>query len=127
MNESKWRQRLIPLLTIPHFDPEVFDWSVSDVSIERDAKAVAGALLYVITPRQVGRYTVAELMTAVYRENTRPVVLAFLEEPDMEFQEHEKKSDKAVCELIQAAGANATILSSLKEIADYLNQHEAFA
>lgn len=68
-NGSKWRDKLIKMLKIDYFNPEVDDWTEERYQKELRQREVCDYCLYVITPRMTGVYAIAE---AVDDSNKRP-------------------------------------------------------
>jgi len=124
-NNSKWRSDLIPLLEIDYFNPIVEDWSVGDMDREILERKVCDYLLYVITPRMLGSYSIAEV---VDDSNKRPdhTIFCILDSDSdprsgfaMSFDVPIKKSLDAVAKLVASNGAK--VFSNLKSVAEYLN------
>ena len=53
-NESTWRDKLIPKLTIDYFNPVVKDWKPEDQEKEIQERQTCDFLLYVITSQMTG-------------------------------------------------------------------------
>src|SRR5687768_12798989 len=68
-NGSNWRDQLKPLLTIEYFDPVVTDWNEEAQKREIEKRETCDLVLYVITPRMTGVYSIAE---AIDDSNKRP-------------------------------------------------------
>ena len=73
-NGSKWREELIPKLTIDYFDPVVEDWTPECQQEEIRQREICDIVLHVITPKMKGAYAIAE---AVDDSNKRPDRTAF--------------------------------------------------
>ena len=118
-NDSKWRNELIPMLTIDYFNPVVEDWTEACYNEELRQRAECDYVLYVITPKMAGFYSIAEV---VDDSNKRPekTIFAFFMGDNMEyFDKKQLKSLHAVKDLIEINGAISFL--SLDEIASYLN------
>ena len=128
-NDSDWRQRLIPMLTIDFFDPVVDDWNEECKQRELYERNICDYCLYVITPRMVGTYSIAE---AVDDSNKRPekTVFCVLQEDETEdnliftaiyksFTKAQANSLNEVGRLIERNGGK--YFTSLGEVAEYLN------
>lgn len=132
-NESTWRKELIPLLTIDFFDPVVDDWTEECKERERYERETCDYCLYVITPRMVGTYSIAE---AVDDSNKRPekTIFCVLENDNTEddrlafsaiyksFNNKQLYSLDEVGKLIQRNGGK--YFTSLREVAEYVNGGE---
>ena len=68
-NESIWRQNLIKMLKIDYFNPVVDDWNEEAYQRELFERNNCDFVLYVITPKMMGVYPIAE---AVDDSNKRP-------------------------------------------------------
>lgn len=119
-NGSTWRDKLIPLLKIDYFNPVVKDWTPECQRKEIDARKNSDYVLYVITPKMTGVYSIAE---AVDDSNKRPrkTIFCYLsEDEDIKFETHQIKALKATANLIKENGGN--VFTSLEEIANFVNQ-----
>lgn len=105
-NGSTWRNRLIPLLTkngLDYFNPVVEDWDASCIAREEEEKIKADYLLFVITPKMKGVYSIAEAVDAV--NNNQKVIFGVLSEDNgVFFDKKELKSLKATSEIIERRG-----------------------
>jgi len=118
-NGSRWREQLIPLLTLDYFNPVVEDWTPECQERELRERENADLVLYTITPQMTGVYAIAE---AVDDSNKRPqkTVLCILEQDgDKTFSAAQKKSLHAVAVMVVSNGGYAT--STLEDVAYYLN------
>ncbi len=119
-NGSDWRERLKPLLTVDYFDPVVSDWNEEAQRREIEKRKTCDLIVYVITPRMTGVYTVAE---AVDDSNKRPERTVFCVLPidsDLAFDEGQMKSLRAVADMIQRNGG--IVCADLAEVAAFVNQ-----
>ncbi len=123
-NNSDWRDKLIPLLNINFFNPVVKDWTPECQEQEIRERHTADIVLYVITPKMTGIYSIAEV---VDDSNKCPAktVFCFIEEDDNQvFTTHQKKSLVQVGKMVVANGGKATNykdFSGLSLLADLLN------
>ena len=119
-NGSTWRERLIPMLHINYFNPLVSDWSNEAAENEKKHRTEDDLILYVLTPKMEGVYSVAE---AVDDSNKRPdkvIVCAIDSEDEGEvFSHHQWKSIERTLFMIEENGA--TIAYSLNEVASIIN------
>ena len=60
-NNSTWRDELIPKLNIDYFNPVVADWTPECQDEEIKQRQECDICLYVITPKMVGTYSIAEV------------------------------------------------------------------
>ena len=124
-NESTWRDELIKMLKIDYFNPVVDDWTPECMAEEIRQRETCDFVLYVITPKMTGVYSIAE---AVDDSNKRPkkTVFCFLDTDTVAdgmgllyFTEGQKRSLIAVGKMIWNNGA--ATFDNLKHVADYLN------
>jgi hypothetical protein len=117
---STWREELIPQLNVDFFNPVVEDWTPECQAQEIQERETADFVLYVITPRLEGVYSIAEV---VDDSNKRPekTVFCVLADDDGEFSFNAKqiKSLNAVKAMVERNGG--TVLNSLTEVANFLN------
>ena len=59
-NESKWRENLIKLLKINFYNPIVSKWTEAAKAEEIKQKKKCDYVLFVITPRMTGVFSIAE-------------------------------------------------------------------
>jgi len=122
-NESVWRDKLIPMLTIDFFNPVVKDWTSECQEEEIKQRKKCDIVLYLITPRMTGVYSIAE---SVDDSNKRPekTVFAFLEQdPTLIglFDKHQIKSLTQVGNMVKENGGKWIKEGTLEAVAKYLN------
>lgn len=124
-NESKWRDDIIKMLKIDYFNPVVEDWTPECMAEEIRQRETCDYVLYVLTPRMTGVYSIAE---AVDDSNKRPskTVFCVLQEDTADdwngmlyFSEGQKRSLNAVGKMIKENGGHYA--RNLQEAAGYLN------
>jgi len=120
-NNSTWREELKPMLDIDYFDPVVKDWTPECMAEEIKQREECDFCLYVITPKMMGVYSIAEV---VDDSNKRPgkTIFCFLEREmwsDELFTPGQLKSLNQVGKMVVDNGG--TWLSELKDVARYLN------
>ncbi len=118
-NNSTWREDLIPQLKIGYFNPIVKDWTPACQERELTERENSEFVLYVITPKMTGVYSIAEV---VDDSNKRPdkTLFCFIQEDGGEvFETHQVKSLRAVGKIVKTNGGK--VFDSLSEIAHYLN------
>jgi len=127
-NGSEWRESLIPLLEIDYFNPIVENWTPSDHERELKEREECDFVLYTITPRMMGCYSIAEV---VDDSNKRPekTILCILnidydedEDEELEWPESQVQSLVYVAEIVDKNGGK--VFASLEEVADYLNSNK---
>ena len=118
-NESKWRNRIIPMLEVGFFNPVVADWTPDCMAEEIKQRETCAIVLYAITPKMTGTYSIAE---AVDDSNKRPEKTIFIRLRDdghARFDEGQWKSLGAVAQLIERNGGK--VFTDLKSAAIEIN------
>lgn len=116
-NNSTWRNKLIPLLNVPYFNPVVEDWTPEDQKNELREKGMCKIHLYIITKEMIGVFSIAE---AVASSMMRNKITIFQVMPEG-FDKSQLKSLEAVIDLIDVRGGVAFVDSSLHRTAAILN------
>lgn len=126
-DEWDWRKDLIPALKINYFDPFLRpwetdqDWDEKFQKIENREKKKADYTLYVITSDCRGFYSFCEV---IYDSFTKPygsVVICPIDYKNV----WDKKYSHSMNAFLKMAQSNGcVVLSTLKEVADYLNRSE---
>jgi len=118
-NDSKWRESLIPLLDCKYFNPVVKDWNEEAQKLEIEKRETCDYLLYVITPKMTGVYSVAE---SVYDACNRPEKTLFCvitNDDENEFTESQLNSLEMTKKMIANCGAR--VFDTLEHVAEFLN------
>lgn len=120
--ESTWRKRLIDKLddSVDYFDPVVDNWTPECMEEEIKQRKTCDYVLYVITPKMEGAYSIAEVIDD---SNKRPekTLFAFLKKDDgEEFSKAQNKSLDQVKEMVEENGGE--VFDSLEDIAKFLNK-----
>lgn len=124
-NESTWRDEIIPHLNMNIFDPRVDDWTPECMKEEISQRKECDYVLYVITPKMTGVYSIAEV---VDDSNKRPekTVFCYLEFDVndngelISFNDGQIKSLEQVSKLVENNGAK--VCKDLFEVVKYLNK-----
>ena len=120
-NESEWRDQLIPMLKIDYFSPVVDDWTPDCQAEEIEQRAKCDFLLYVITPRMTGVYSIAELIYDSCRNPTKTLFCIVPEDLGVtEFKEGQLASLMMVSKMVLQCGA--IVFDDLQSVANYLNE-----
>lgn len=121
-NGSQWREILIPKLIdakIDYFNPVVEDWTPECQEEEIRQRETCDYVLYTITPKMLGTYSIAEV---VDDSNKRPFKTLFLvlDEDDGEtWKEHEIKSLNAVKKLVSSN--KGAIFNDFGSVVNYIS------
>lgn len=132
-NESKWRDKLIPMLKVYYFNPVVDDWTEECYQEELRQRRTCGYCLYVITPRMTGVYSIAEVIDDSNKRPERTIFCLLDKDTNpakdissdwkiddyIYFDKGQLKSLDKVGAMVERNGG--IYLESLEEVADYLN------
>jgi hypothetical protein len=123
-NESSWRNKLIEMIQCQYFNPVVEDWTPACQENELIERVISDYVLYVITPRMTGVYSIAEV---VDDSNKRPskTLFCLLNEDvcnvgdRLVFTTAQYKSLQAVSSMVKTNGG--TVFYNLNDVAKFLN------
>ncbi len=119
VNGSRWRDYLMPRLDVDYFDPVVKEWTEEARKKELRERKKCDYLLYVLTPKMTGYYSIAEVTDDSYRRPDR-TIFCYLDNDDGEkFTVQQKKDLKFLSRKVIENGA--IYLSNLEDVAKYLN------
>lgn len=119
-NDSDWRDKIIPMLTIDYFNPVVPDWNQQSYIEELKQRKECDINLYVITPKMTGVYSIAEVVDDSNKRKHHSTVFVMLrKDGEQEFTFGQWKSLAAVEEMVKNNGAK--VCKSLKEAAEFCN------
>lgn len=117
--DSTWREELIALLSIDYFNPVVDDWNEEAYQRELYEREHCDYNLYVITPKLIGYYSIAEVVDDAMKKSERTIYCFFNEDGTSEFSPAEIISLDELGH--KSASYGAVWARSLQEIADFLN------
>jgi len=120
-NDSTWRDDLIPKLKIDYFNPVVDDWNEEAQQEEIKERKNSEYVLYVITPKMTGVYSIAEVVDDSNKRPEKTLFCVLNIDDKKEFTVGELKSLKAVAEMVEGNGGE--VFNNLDEIAKFLNTH----
>jgi len=118
-NNSNWRDKLIKKLKIDYFNPVVNDWNEEAQKEEIKQRKNCDYVLYVITPKMEGVYSIAEVIDDSNKRPEKTIFAYLLEDDSKEFSKHQVKSLDMVGKMVEENGGKW--FKSLEEISDYLN------
>ncbi|MFW6219665.1 MAG: nucleoside 2-deoxyribosyltransferase domain-containing protein [bacterium] len=122
-NGSKWREQFVDKISnmsIDYFNPVVDNWTEECQKEELRQREICDYLLYVITPKIKGVYSIAEV---VDDSNKKPkkTIFCFLEEDgDDVFDESQLKSLDAVGKMIERNGSK--YYKNIDDVINYLKE-----
>jgi len=119
-NNSTWRDQLIPMLKIDYFNPIVDDWTKEAQQEEIKQRKICDFVLYVITPKMKGVYSIAELIDDSNKCPEKTIFCFLYKDENDIFTESELKSLIQVGKIAKRNGA--TYCSSLIKVAEFLNK-----
>lgn len=118
-NDSQWREQLIPLLKCDYFNPVVKDWNEEAQKEEIEKRETCDYVLYVITPKMTGVYSIAEVVDDSNKRPEKTLFCIITNDDNNEFTEHQLKSLKMVKNLVRANLART--FETLEDVAGFLN------
>lgn len=123
-NGSKWRDLLIPLLNdnISFFNPVVPNWTPECQAAEIKAREESDYVLYVLTPKMTGFYSVCEVTEDSNKRPSKTLFCYLDSDGETTFNTHQKKSLEATAKLLIKNGA--TVFGDLSDVALWLNTRE---
>jgi hypothetical protein len=121
-NGSTWRDLLIPLLKIKYFNPVVENWTPDCMEEEIRQRVYCDFCLYVITPKMVGVYAIAEAVEDSIKIPWKTVFVVLNSDGNTVFTEAQLKSLNQVGKMIEQNGA--IYFRDLHSVAEYLNRPE---
>ena len=118
-NESTWRDRIIPMLTINYFNPVVDDWTEDCMEREIQERKTCNFCLYTITPKMIGVYSIAEVVDDSNKRPDRTVLVLLETDDSLVFNKSEWKSLLSVARMVKYNGGQ--VFYNLEEAVIYLN------
>jgi len=119
-NESQWREKLIiPNLTIDYFNPVVKMWTDEAQQEELKQREECDYVLYMITPKMTGVYSIAEGVDDSNKQPEKIVFCFITQDEDYYFDAAQIKSLEAVGKMI--VRNNGTWFKDIDSLIDYLN------
>ena len=118
-NESTWRDKLIKKLKIDYFNPIVDDWNEEAFQRELIEKEECDFLLFVITPKMTGVYSIAEVVDASNKVPYKTIFCYLTDDGYLTFDNGQIKSLNKVAEMVERNGGKW--FQSLESLAEYLN------
>ena len=118
-NKSDWRDTLIKKLKIEYFNPVVEDWNEKAQKEEIKQRKNCDYVLYVITPKMEGVYSIAEVVDDSNKRPDKTIFCYLLEDDGKEFGKHQIKSLDMVGEMVKENGGKW--FKSINEVSDFLN------
>jgi len=123
VNQSKWRNYVIPKLKVDYFNPVVDDWNEEAYLRELHERQTCDYCLYVITPKMHGYYSIAEVIDDSNKRPKKTLFCVLVRDGEDFFSEKQKKSLEAVGKMIEQNGGKwfRTLASAIA----FLNEKSA--
>jgi hypothetical protein len=118
-NKSDWRDILIKKIKIEYFNPVVSDWDDNAQKEEIKQRKNCDYVLYVITPKMEGVYSIAELIDDSNKRPEKTIFTYLLDDDGKEFNKHQIKSLDMVGNMVKENGGKW--FKNLEEISDFVN------
>lgn len=120
-NGSKWRdiaKRLLDEIGYTYFDPVVPKWDESSYKNELKEREKCDILLYCITPKMTGVYSVAEVVDDSNKRPKKTVLVVLQKDDSFEFSETQKRSLSKIGELVKDNGGQyfPTLLGACRNL-----------
>ena len=127
--ESTWREELIEKLDsskLSWFNPVVDDWTPECMENEIRERNICDLVLYTITPRMKGVYSIAEVVDDSNKQPSKTILCILKEDVDddgnkISFDKAQLKSMNQVARMVLSNGGRTFF--NLDELADYLNNY----
>ncbi len=119
VNDSKWRDRIMPKLKIEYFNPVVENWNQEAYEREIYEREHADYCLYVITPRMEGFYSLAEVVEDSHKKTEKTIYCYLEEDGDRKFSAYQIEALQNIGKKIEENGA--IWKKTLDEVVLYLN------
>lgn len=124
-NGSLWREDIIPMLEIDYFNPVVADWTEECMEREIRERRSCDFVLYVITPKMVGVYSIAEVVDDSNKSPCKTILVILREDCSVisplkcVFGDGQWRSLMAVKGMVGRNGGS--VFDTLTEAADCMN------
>lgn len=118
-NESNWRNRIITMLDVDYFNPVVEDWTPDCMKEELKQREECNIVLYVVTPKMTGVYSIAEVVDDSNKRPKRTIFVRLRDDDHERFTEGQWKSLGAVAQMVERNGGR--VFTDLKSAAIAIN------
>ncbi len=122
---SKWRDYMMPKLEIEYFNPVVDVWTEDAQREEIFEREHCEFCLYVISPKLIGWYSLAEVIDDSYKKSDKTIYCFLPTDEDAKFTEEQIKELQELGKIAQSNGA--IWKNSLNEVIDFLNSANVLA
>jgi hypothetical protein len=122
---SKWRHELIDKFngSVTFYNPviEGREWTLKDQEEENKQKKTCEYMLFVITPKMQGFYSIAEVVESSFKKPGKTIFCVVNSDEGKEFDSIQKESLRATGKLLQ--DNKAIVKQSLEDVANFLNHN----
>ena len=119
-NGSTWRDEIIPQLSIDYFNPVVKDWTPYCMAEEIRQRSICDFVLYTITPKMKGVYSIAELVQDSCFRPEKTILVILTEDGEKKFDEFQLKSLGQVSKMVKDNGGQS--FDSIEKAAKFMNK-----
>lgn len=119
VNQSKWRDYVIPKLKIQYFNPVVANWDEAAYQRELYEREHCDFCAYVITPKMTGVYSIAEVVDDSNKRPEKTLLCILKREGQDAFDPAQINSLERVGQMVENNGGRW--FRSLDEMIDFLN------
>lgn len=127
-NGSLWRNSIIIHLydtDVTYFNPVVDEWNDEAKANEIRQRENADFVLYAITPKMTGSYSIAELVEDSNKRPEDTIMVMLRDDMQDKFDDHQWDSLISVGALVYNNGAQ--VFDTLKQAADYMREQTFIA
>lgn len=118
-NNSKWRDTITPLLKKEVFNPVVDDWTEEHQKEEQKQRKECSLVLYVVTPKMSGSYSIAEVIDDSNKRPSRTLFVPLKIDSGDKFTEPQWESLLEVQKMVVRNGGKS--FDSLEDVAKFIN------
>jgi Nucleoside 2-deoxyribosyltransferase like len=119
-NGSRWREEIRPLLTIDYYDPVVpGPWNEEAYQRELHERSTSDFVMYVITPKMMGFYSIAEVADDSNKRPERTLFCYLMNDGENMFTSVQLKSLAATARMVKNNGGK--VFETLADMATFLN------
>lgn len=123
-NNSNWRDELIKQINCDYFNPVVKNWDASAQQREIEERQTSDYVLYVITPKMMGVYSIFEVTEDAITNGNKTIFCVLEKDDDQTFNEHQIKSLNMGKQMLSKY--TKFICNDLEEVANLLNMLNDF-
>ena len=106
-NTSTWRDRMIVYLEemkIDYFNPVVPNWTEGCQAREIEERKTCNCVLYTITPRMLGFYSIAEVIDDSNKRPESTILIILSKDDHFRFNGYQRRSLTAISEMVERNG-----------------------